>query len=472
VPLVRRLDVVLLVCCFTGVLALALLRDIGVLFQRPTPLGLDGYYYLVQVKSLKDTGRLLFHSSTPLFFFLMDFVQRFCADPVVATKIACLVLESVLYVGLFVVLLKLSQSPVVATSSIVVAMLSPSHTYLLVEFNKELLSLALLAIAGATAVCLRRTLLSIAVVALLVICACLSHKSALIIVLLVIVVRILIKISLRSHSVLPLVVLASWAGAAALRGLYLANGMELAGVWLPWERNIDWWPPERLALIVLAAFVLGVDSSPYISEKLVTWLKVTALLALCVSANPLLSFDADFLSGRALLTANLQLAILVSVVIARFAHYFLAHENSVISVLALALVVIECCSPASSAGTNLEYLNERDALVQAMQRRQTLFQNSMIIAPHKFEFAATFATGAPVQQLWKPTPLPKVFWILRDVPIHVFPDAINAYTEGETKMIVIDQIDLDRDWERIVRRDKVSIIRTNAALVPAGYTAE
>jgi hypothetical protein len=51
--------------------AIAIIRDARLLTQYSVPVGIDGYYYIIQINELLTHGRLYFQSRTPLVFYAL-----------------------------------------------------------------------------------------------------------------------------------------------------------------------------------------------------------------------------------------------------------------------------------------------------------------------------------------------------------------------------------------------------------------
>ena len=61
-------------------------RDTVSLFRYPFPVGVDGFYYAQQIKSILATGRLYYPSRTPLVFYLFASVCGRHSDVVSALR--------------------------------------------------------------------------------------------------------------------------------------------------------------------------------------------------------------------------------------------------------------------------------------------------------------------------------------------------------------------------------------------------
>jgi hypothetical protein len=71
----RALPVRLEWLALVAALAVGVAYDAAVLFKYPFAVGVDGYYYVLQINELRTQGRLYFPTRTPLILYLLTGVS-------------------------------------------------------------------------------------------------------------------------------------------------------------------------------------------------------------------------------------------------------------------------------------------------------------------------------------------------------------------------------------------------------------
>lgn len=148
------------------------------LLGEPYPLGIDGYYYAVQLRALLDTGGL-YYSASPVAFWLMAPFAVF-AGPIVGAKLAAATAGALLAVPVYFLGRRLSSDRAIGLLAATLAVASSQSLYLSAEFIKNSIGLTVLA----TFLCALHWMLDrpsrvrIATVAALFVGTALSHKLA------------------------------------------------------------------------------------------------------------------------------------------------------------------------------------------------------------------------------------------------------------------------------------------------------
>lgn len=144
----------------------------------PFPLGVDGYFYPVQVRALLETGALQYPSSPLTFWWIAPFAAA--TDPITGTKLAAALGCALVALPAFGVAMHLTRMRGAALVAATVASLASTSTYLTTEFVKQGIGItvALTAIwlvlrALASPTCTRIALAIAAIVA-----TALTHKLA------------------------------------------------------------------------------------------------------------------------------------------------------------------------------------------------------------------------------------------------------------------------------------------------------
>jgi hypothetical protein len=150
----------------------------GYALSSPYPHGIDGYFYAAQLGSLIDGGGLRWPSA-PLTFWLL-WPLAAIAGPVVAVKIGAPLLAALVAAPVYGMAREVGAPRAVALAAAALAATSPAVFYFGVEFvkNGAGMTAAALAIWAALVAARRRDRRSLILVALALIAAWLTHKSA------------------------------------------------------------------------------------------------------------------------------------------------------------------------------------------------------------------------------------------------------------------------------------------------------
>jgi len=165
-------------CAVAGLCAFAAAGRSRFLLASPYPLGVDGYFYPVQLRSLLETGRL-YYPTSPLVFWLMA-PLAWLTDPIVGAKLGAAAGTALMVVPAYLVARRVSGDRAAAILGATLVATSAESFYLSTEFVKEGvgLSLAVGAVAALAAALARPGRARIALAAALFAAALLAHKSA------------------------------------------------------------------------------------------------------------------------------------------------------------------------------------------------------------------------------------------------------------------------------------------------------
>jgi len=148
------------------------------LFADPYPVGIDGYFYAVQLRSLVESGQL-YYSGSPVVYWLMA-PFALVSDPIVGTKLAAAAGGALLALPVYFLGRRLSNDRAIGLLAATLAVASSQSLYLSAEFIKNGIGLTMMA----TFLCAlywmldRPSRLRIGVAAGLFTLTLLSHKMA------------------------------------------------------------------------------------------------------------------------------------------------------------------------------------------------------------------------------------------------------------------------------------------------------
>lgn len=159
----------------------SLVYDGYFLFRFPIAVGIDGYYYVIQVDSLFQNGYFNFPTKTPLILFLMLVVKYFEGDTIVSIKIVSIGLHALLSLGTFLTIRNVTGQVWFGLISSILISFAGLHFYYTAEFLNNLGAIVFL-IWGVFFICKWRIQKKNYVNQILAtasfVGACLSHRSA------------------------------------------------------------------------------------------------------------------------------------------------------------------------------------------------------------------------------------------------------------------------------------------------------
>ncbi|HEY0100633.1 MAG TPA: hypothetical protein VGB76_16930 [Pyrinomonadaceae bacterium] len=408
----------------------ALVHDAYLLFRYPVAVGVDGYYYVLQVENLHDRGTLFFPNSTPLVIYLLVALKFFVSSTVLAIKVGSFLFHLALAAGVFALLKTLTRSRMHAMCGTLIIGASSVHLFMLSEYIAHSGGLALLVWGAYFTVRAVRTgntwWKGGAVIALVL--ASLSHRScifmiAVLAVMLFIYHLIMTPVRVNRRRTLT-------AGAVGLA--FFISPLVFAGQTFvalsPEVRDESLASPGlsfgRVAilekcLLLLCSLLFLVISFKHSRRRQTFVYKVLgtiSVLSLLMTLNPFLDRSGGWLSAseRISALAYIQLAILLpglfwllSPSVGRLARPLCV--ASVICFSAFSLVI------SLPYGLRDDYLHDRIRLIKSLtEQRQALTHLRRVIAPHGEQFVITYSLGVPAQQRVTPgEDLSTTHWLLQ-----------------------------------------------------------
>lgn len=464
-------------------LILGVLHDVSALFRFPVAVGVDGYYYILQITHLKSGGRLYFPSSTPSLLYILAGVTYLIRDPVLAVKVSSITLHALLCLGIFAVVTTLTKSHWLGILGAALASISGVHFYLVSEYINNLGALTSLVWSSwfvLRAVETRRKMWVLAS-GLTVLVSISSHRSALMLVLLIVASAVLVYLLLGVSAVtrtkrLILVgtILFLWSAPAILS---LQPFIHLPG-WLASQLSFipkvqfasQFGTPaeaEHIILLLitpLTLFALFLRRRKGQFNLSCIVLGSISLFGILITINPFFNNTGGAgLTWRLGILAYIQVAILVPGLCwlaALWRHNF----PLLIMAFVAPLMVASACHPYPS-GLQTEFLAKRVILAEHLPYcRQQLEAAPLVISPHGDEFLVTWALGAPSQQQPPVNSTSKtIYWLLRNVrPQSLEPSMIVVVRTPDERYVV-----LVKDYD--VRRKLILPTKESAQLLLDNY---
>jgi hypothetical protein len=388
-------------------------RDFNLLFQTSLAVGIDGYYYVLQVDSVSHQGHFYFPNYTPIVLLFLTAIKFLVQDAVLALKFGAIVLHLLLSLGVFTFIKTLTKNFGWGLGGVVCLNLSNLHFYFLSEFLSNLG--ALVGLVWGLVFLLkwlenkqRKYFLFLALSILL---AIFSHRSALPLMVLIGMCSVLgYFLPDEKFSSAKKIVLCFFAFLILISPLILAwqpffdlpnslNSEFLKIPRLPFNQAVL---PESLALLL----TLGITVFLYFrrSDVFKNKLMSRSLLAICwfsllLTLNPFVYHQTGFLGifGRLMSLSSLQLAVAIPLVLF-ILQRFSTKSAIILGLIFLPFIIWSFLSPLPMAlwAANIQ---KREGLVKGLAEiKPSLCENSFIIAPHGEQFVVTALTGIPSQQ--------------------------------------------------------------------------
>lgn len=419
-PIVYIVTVVLIVF-------FAVWQDCNFLFQTSAPVGVDGYYYVLQVNSLLKFERPYFSTNAPLILYFLTILTFLVQDTILAIKLGSLILQVLLYIGIAALLWILTKNIWLTAFGIFLTTFSILHLYFLSDFLSNLGALTCLiwgTFGVVNAIQTKRKIWAVFMVSMLLM-GIFSHRSTIGLITVIcsftLCSYLLVNaIHIKWRVILITVILClfflpsilSWQSAFVLPA-------QLSSELSQYPQN-----PFR-SLILMESLVLLISSGaigmilffkPEVLRNNLSGLILISIVlwSLTINFNPLLNHRTGILGIVARLDslAYLQVAIAFPLLLSLLFSFTKKFAFIVITV-ALPLLFLRPFAPLP-AGLRTEYLQVREKLTYELpQMRSQICERAFIIAPHGEEFLVTFILGVPSQQKPPVENQPQcLFWLI------------------------------------------------------------
>ena len=156
------------------------LPDFSLLFQTQAATGIDGYYYVLQIETLRNQGHFYFPTHTPLVPYLLKVLSFLMPNAIFAVKIGGILLHMFLSFAVFALVTTLTRNVWLGLFGLLITAFSALHFYMISEFLSNLGALAFLvwSVFGIVKAIQTKKYLWFIFSILFSICALFSHRSA------------------------------------------------------------------------------------------------------------------------------------------------------------------------------------------------------------------------------------------------------------------------------------------------------
>lgn len=407
------------------ILLINLIGSLIVLFKYDFPLGVDGFYYTVQITAFLEKGSFYYPTSTPVVLYLAVSLCKLGVEPVSAMKILSSLLYLVLILAVYLNIREATENKWTGLAGACIIAASVLRWSWIIEFVSNLGGIAFL-LCGIY--CLVKK----------------SHNK----VWLVPGVIFLIAAFFSHKSILPLFFLI-FLSYAAFYVLAKSIGSRLFPVFLFFLISIGFLYPLIFTIYPFNSFFPTISenvsfnpNSPlfikgYFEEKFIllilspvsffislwNW-KLSknlalsngqiSILAIFVMFNPFLTHTEIIITiaDRLLLLMHVQIAFLFAFT----THLIAVDKKSKILITASILVLLLLGNGNEIKGNDKRFLTQRQNLIINLEKfKETIPKQSVIIAPHGYQFLITSVLEIPSQRLLSNERYP-VYWLIFGVP--------------------------------------------------------
>jgi hypothetical protein len=405
------------------VFAGAITYDTWFLLRYPVALGIDGYYYVVQVNTILSQGHLYFPFESVPLHYLMALVSLLLGDTVLAIKLIAISLHALLAAGVFGIVKQLTSSRWLGFVGVVLVSFSDLRYFMITEYLKYLAAVVLLSWALYSLIRLLRSrrigwlLLILCLIGL----ASFTHRSTLGLLAIFCQAALLSGLLLITNN--KLLRFCGWLLLVIF--LLLPSLIILIGLDLPVliQREISFsphWPLKRTAFVQAGVLLLVCPllllltalyrrSKPTLADFIGTAL---AVLTITWTVNPFLNSDAGWTSitGRLGGLSYIQLAILTPLLVWSIHRYFGGLRWYAFALFPLMVVSIHAPMPF---GLDDEFLRRRTLIVERLSQLPRVWpEDSVIIAAHGDQFVVTAILGIASQQSLPTRTYTSTFWMV------------------------------------------------------------
>jgi hypothetical protein len=399
-----------------------------------TPAGIDGYYYVIQVRSFLENGTFYYPTNTPFVLYIASIAAKLSGSIVMGVKVTSIFLHMALSLSLFVLVATITKSKWIGLLASAISVISVTHLIWMAEFPKQLGGLAFFFSGAACLVQDPKSNFWRVAASILFVVSIFCHKS------IVFLIAALLFLTLLFHAlnkirssrlsvvkicgvILFCICLPYVAAQKAVSMPQQISETVLSVPQIPIKRTAF---EEKLSLLFLAPVGLILclkngSAKPLRRQHYV--IGVTALFTILFTLNPFLNHGEELMtiSQRLDLLSYLQVSVLLSGII-----WLLASKRmSLIISLSIASLLL-LGNDTLPVGLQRGFAAKRKALLNDLTKvRSMLTANSVIIAPHGEQFLVTYATGVPSQNsaVTSGGRERKVVWLLFGTPCEASPNA-------------------------------------------------
>ncbi|MGI8641506.1 MAG: hypothetical protein ACR2MG_16370 [Pyrinomonadaceae bacterium] len=476
----RLLSPVITFLTFAAILGFAVWQDSNLLFQSPVSVGIDGYYYVLQVNSLREFGHLYFPTNLPLVLYFLTAISFLTSDAIFAVKLGAIILQVLLCLGAAALLQTTTKNAWLAAFGVFLIAFSVLHLYFLSEFLSNLGALMCLIWSAFGII---RTLQTkkkpwLVFSGLMLFAAILSHRSAFGLIILISFAVLFAYLWLnyttntKQRFIFGLIILLLLVSPFVLAWQTLFT----LPIWLSSELSKYPQNPFRslnlmeslMLLIASGATLIILCAKPEVLRKSLSGLILLSIVvwSLLVTLNPFLNHQTGItgIVARLDALAYLQAAIAIPLLLSLLFPYSKKFAFVVVGLL-LPLLILRLFAPLP-LGLRTEYLQTREKLIRELSvMRRQICEKPFIIAPHGEQFLIMATIGVPSQQ--KP-PLENqyqcVFWLIHQPETDYQTVFDKSITSSDGDFTLVEDSEMKRVFEMMSIEESRALVSKNSHL--------
>jgi hypothetical protein len=421
-------DSVLITLLIALILIISFISNSIVLFKYDIPLGVDGFYYFLQVKTFLSEGSFYYPTYTPCILYLAVGLSKLGIEPSAAIKIISLLLYELLILAVYLITAQTTNNKLAGLIGASIVSTSALRLSWIVEFINNLGGITFLLYG---IYCLgknSKNKIWIVTGCFCLILAFLSHKSILPLTILIFFAYTVFKLFIKSlGSPYYLVLLFLFISTGFFYPLFFRLIFS-DGIFLSLQENIavsakfplfvKGFFEEKFILCILSpiSFFASLRKSK-INKNLALINGTISILTLFVTLNPFLNYTENLMTipDRFLLFMHIEIAFLLAFT----TEFTVTDKVSKIIITGVVLVLLLLGTRNFIKGNDDGFLTHRQNLIKNLEEfKEITPKQSLIIAQHGDQFLLTSILDIPSQRL-----LPEenkensqIYWLIDGVP--------------------------------------------------------
>lgn len=415
-------------------------------------VGIDGYYYVLQLDSFQKTGAFYFQTRTPFVLYLLAGLNWVIQDTNIAIRTGALLLHVLLSLTTFGITFLCSRKISLGLFSIILLNISGLHSFLIVEFVNYLGGVAFIT-SGFFFLLLawtKRSLIWATSSLLFLSIAAGAHRSSIPIIFTILAslgIFLLLdsKCILRKRIATLLLTFAfiTPAVVSVTLQLLLPIGLLTELSIVPSIPSIRASRPEIAILLMTVIFVgfsfwrRKLETLSPIQRRVVGCVLIWSLLFLL---NPFINSEQGFLSigGRLRTLAYLPVAIVIPLIFPILKEF--PQSVRLIYVASISTMMIwSAFFMPPPLGMSVGFLKDRRALYESLKAVDlSIEKDSVVVAPHGDQFLFTYLTGISSQQRYPRNKTDSIYWLLNDINNVVKQDpSLTSYSIPSSTLVLV-----------------------------------
>lgn len=457
--------------------------DWSYITRQPIAVGVDGYYYVLQLNSLLITGKLYYSSFTPVLFYLMSFFNYIINDTTLTIKFTAVALHLLFSLGIYLIISDLTKNKWLGILGCALLTVSNLHLFMIANFIKSLCGLTFLVWAGLNLIKFLETKnkFRLGASVFLSVLAVFSHKSIIFILLTLLFLMFLIYLTFYvftekwKHTTVVIFLFILFLSPQIARyqsfislPQWLLNEISGKTYWAFGQAIFV----EVFFLLVLSFLVISysVFFRHRLSSTALTVFCAIAAWSILITLNPFINpddYSSEPIIERIRALAYIQIAVLTP---GLFWMILNTHKQFLPYVLAaiIPLICLEHILGETPHDIKDDYLERRAQIIQNLPKYKEQLEPSIVIAHHGDQFVVTAILNVPSKKDLTPVENYKsVYWLIdyEEKDFNVAPGVLPLADNSKGKLSgLIEDTSLERLLETMEEAQRNKFINRNKYL--------